>query len=102
LQGLWTSVGKSAQKYSLFRSKVPRFNSDTAGKKKGKKLDMDAVYEAELKRVTGVREPAEYYIPNFGTHRGLAETVKRSTRRYASSFSSKTQRFKEKDSEDAE
>jgi len=64
------------------------------GKKKGKKLDMDAVYEAELKRVTGVREPAEYYIPNFGTHRGLSENVKRSTRRYASSFQSKTPRFR--------
>ena len=102
MQGLWTSVNNSAQKYSLFRSKVPRFNSDTTGKKKGKKLDMDAVYEAELKRVTGVREPAEYYIPNFGTHRGLAETVKRSTRKYAASFSSKTPRFKEKDADDAE
>jgi len=87
------SVERSARKYSQFRSKVPRFNSDSLAKKKGKKLDMDAVYEAELKRVTGVREPAEYYIPNYGAHRGVSEAVKRSTRRYASSFGSKTPRF---------
>merc|ERR1711959_201252 len=86
-------VDRSARKYSQFRSKVPRFNSDSMGKKKGKKLDMDAVYEAELKRVTGVREPAEYYIPNYGAHRGVSEVVKRSPIKYASSFQSKTARF---------
>jgi len=88
------TVQASPRKYSQFRSKVPRFNADYMAKKKGKKLDMDAVYEAELKRVTGVREPAEYYIPNYGAHRGVSEMVKTSTRRYASSFQSKTPRFK--------
>merc|ERR1712139_625192 len=91
----------SPRKYSQFRSKVPRFNSDSMGKKKGKKLDMDAVYEAELKRVTGVREPAEYYVPNYGTHKGISEQVRVSQVRYASSFQSKTPRFKEdKDKQD--
>jgi len=87
-----TQVEKGARKYSLFRSKVARFDTQI-GKKKGKKLDMDAVYEAELKRVTGVREPAEYYIPNYGAHRGVSEVVKRSHIKYASSFQSKTPRF---------
>jgi len=88
-----TQVMASPRKYSQFRSKVPRFNSDSMGKKKGKKLDMDAVYEAELKRVTGVREPAEYYIPNYGSHRGVSENVKRSKMKYAASFGSRVHRF---------
>jgi len=88
-----TSVEKGARKYSQLRSKVPRFSSEHSGKKKGKKLDMDAVYEAELKRVTGVREPADYYIPNYGAHRGVGEQVKRSHIKYAASFQSKTPLF---------
>jgi len=92
---LRTQIMCSPRKYSQFRSKVPRFNSDSTNKKKGKKLDMDAVYEAELKRVTGVREAAEYYIPNYGSHRGVYESVKRSKVKYASSFGSRVDRWAE-------
>jgi len=86
-------VKESAIKYSVIKSRVPRFDPGDSAKSKLKKLDLDAIYEAELRRVTGQREPAEYYIPDYGTSRGVAQSVSHSKLTYKSCFGSKVPRF---------
>lgn len=85
-------IQQSAIKYSVIKSRVPRFDSPSS-KGKLKKLDLDAIYEAELRRVTGQREPAEYYIPDYGSTRGVAQAVSHSKLTYKSCFGSKVRRF---------
>eukprot|EP00656_Telonema_subtile_P035186 TRINITY_DN3917_c0_g1_i1.p1 TRINITY_DN3917_c0_g1~~TRINITY_DN3917_c0_g1_i1.p1 ORF type:complete len:261 (+),score=39.26 TRINITY_DN3917_c0_g1_i1:759-1541(+) len=97
---LATQIKNSSIKYNAFRSKVPRFEQGSQ-KSKLKKLDLDAIYEAELKRVTGQREPAEYYVPDYGSTRGVGQSVKHSKNTYKSCFGSKVHRFAyERDEED--